>query len=140
MSNVSSEDREQSIAQLFRELSQETAGLVREELAIVRDELKDQGRRLGASAGLLGGAGMLGLGASGTLTAGLVAALGRGRPSRGAVLVTILYGGGAAGLALLARDRLRAAAPQVAEAADAVQRDVHAAVEGAGDGAQQSPS
>lgn len=140
MSNVSSEDREQSIAQLFRELSQETAGLVREELAIVRDEFREQGRRIGASAGLLGGAGMLGFGAFGALTAGLVAALGRGRPGRGAVLVTILYGGGAAGLALLARDRLRVAAPQVAEAADVVQRDMHAAAEGVSEGAQQPPS
>jgi membrane protein len=139
MSNVNSEEREQSIAQLFRELSQETAGLVREELGMMRDELKEHGRRLGAGAGLLGGAGMLGLGAFGALTAGLVAALGRGRPGRGALLVSMVYGGGAAGLALLARERLRAVAPDAAEAADTVHRDMHAAAQGAGEGAQ-SPS
>lgn len=127
MANANTDDREQSIAQLFRELSQETAGLVREELGVVRDELKQQGRRLGASAGLLGGAGMLGLGAFGAFTAGLVTALGRGRSGRGALLVSILYGAGAAGLGLVARDRLRAVAP---EAAEAVQRDVQAAARG----------
>lgn len=135
MANVNSEDREQSIAQLFRELSQETAGLVREELGLVRDELKEQGRRLGASAGLLGGAGMLGVGAFGAVTAALIAALGRGRPGRGALLVSILYGGGAAGLALLARDRLRKVAP---DAAQAVQRDMSAAARGAREGAERT--
>jgi hypothetical protein len=56
MAGASGEDREQSIAQLFRELSQETAALVRDELQQVRDELAEQGKRVGASAGLLGAA------------------------------------------------------------------------------------
>jgi len=122
------EDRENSIAQLFRELSQETAGLVREELRLVRDEVAEQGRRVGAGAAVLGAAGVLGAGAFGALTAALIRALGRRRPARGAFLVATLYGAGAAGLAVAGRKRLAQVAP---EAVDTIQRDVKAAAEGA---------
>lgn len=135
MASANSEDREQSIANLFRELSQETAALVREELQRMRDELAQQGKRVGASAGLLGAAGALGIGAFGAVTAGLVSALGRGRPGRGALLVALLYGGGATALALVARDRLNRVVPETAETVGAVQGDVQAAAEGARSGA-----
>jgi hypothetical protein len=45
MAGANAEDREQSIAQLFRELSQESAALVRDELQRMRDELADQDRK-----------------------------------------------------------------------------------------------
>jgi hypothetical protein len=124
------QDREASIAQLFRELSQETAGLVREELRLAREDLTQHVQRVGGSAGLLGGAGLLGVGAFGALTAALIAALGRGRPGRGAFLVASLYGAGAAALAMAGRKGLAKAAP---EAVEAIQRDVKAAAEGARD-------
>lgn len=135
MAGAHGEDREQSIAQLFRELSQESAALVRDELQQMRDELMRQGRRVGASAGLLGAAGALGTGAFGAMTAGLVSALGRGRPGRGALLVALLYGGGATALALVARDRLSRVVPETAETVGTMQRDVQAAAEGANAGA-----
>jgi hypothetical protein len=87
-------------------------------------------QRVGGSAGLLGGAGLLGVGAFGALTAALIAALGRGRPGRGAFLVASLYGAGAAALAMAGRKGLAKAAP---EAVEAIQRDVKAAAEGARD-------
>jgi hypothetical protein len=124
------QDREASIAQLFRELSQETAGLVREELRLAREDLTQHVQRVGGSAGLLGGAGLLGVGAFGALTAALIAALGRGRPGRGAFLVASLSGAGAAALAMAGRKGLAKAAP---EAVEAIQRDVKAAAEGARD-------
>jgi hypothetical protein len=124
------QDREASIAQLFRELSQETAGLVREELRLAREDLTQHVQRVGGSAGLLGGAGLLGVGAFGALTAALIAALGRGRPGRGAFLVASLYGAGAAALAMAGRKGLAKAAP---EAVEAIQRDVKAAAEGTRD-------
>jgi hypothetical protein len=135
MAGANVEDREQSIAQLFRELSQETSALVRDELQRMRDEFAEQGKRVGASAGLVGAAGALGMGAFGAITAGLVSALGRGRPGRGAVLVALLYGGTATALALLARDRLREVGTEAAETVGAVQSDVEAAAEGARSGA-----
>jgi hypothetical protein len=127
MSSDSTEERQDAIAQLFRELSAETSALVREEVRLLRDDLTHEARRAGASAGMLGGAGLLGLGAFGAVTAMLVQALGRGRPGRGAFLVASLYGAGAAALGLRARDQLREVAP---EALHEVQADVKAAAEG----------
>ena len=119
--------RENSIAEVLSDLSQESAGLIREELRLMVADLAAQGRHVGAGAGLLGGAGVLGVGAFGALTAALIAALGR-RPARGALVVATLYGAGAAGLADAGRKRLGQAAPQ---AVDTVQRDVKATAKGA---------
>jgi hypothetical protein len=127
MSSDSTEERQDAIAQLFRELSAETSALVREEVRLLRDDLTREARRAGASAGMLGASGLLGLGAFGALTAMLIQTLGRGRPGRGAFLVASLYGGGAAALGLRARDQLREIAP---EAIHEVQADVKAAAEG----------
>ena len=119
--------RENSIADLLSDLSEESVALIREELRLVMADFTAQGRQLGTSAGLLGGAAALGVGAFGALTAALIAALGR-RPSRGALLVATLYGAGAAGLADAGRKRLAQVAPQLVET---LQRDVKATAKGA---------
>jgi hypothetical protein len=120
--------RENSIADLLSDLSQESVALLREELRLVVADIAAEGRQVGTSVGLLGGAAALGVGAFGALTAALIAALGR-RPARGGLLVATLYGAGAAGLADAGRKRLVAVAPQVLEA---IQRDVKATAKGAG--------
>src|SRR5215208_755348 len=119
--------RENSIADLLSDLSQESVELIREELRLVVVDFMAQGRQVGTSAGLLGGAAALGVGAFGALTAGLISALQR-RPSRGALLVAALYGAGAAGLADAGRKRLGQVAPQFVET---IQRDVKATAQGA---------
>ena len=119
--------RENSIADLLSELSQESVELLREELRLVVTDIAAEGRQVGTSVGLLGGAAALGVGAFGALTAALIAALGR-RPSRGALLVATLYGAGAAGLADQGVKRLGRMAPQVLET---IQRDVKATAKGA---------
>ena len=53
--------REQSIGDLLKQLSQETSTLVRQEMALARAELTEKGKRAGAGAGMLGGAGVAGL-------------------------------------------------------------------------------
>ena len=122
-----SELRENSISDVLSDLSQESVGLIREELRIVVADFMAQGRQVGTSAGLFGGAAVLGVGAFGALTAALIAALGR-RPARGGFLVATLYGAGAAGLADAGRKRLMEVAPQLVET---VQRDVKATAKGA---------
>jgi len=117
---------ETSIADLLGELSEESAGLIRKELRLIAADLAVQGRRVGGSAALLGGAGVLGVGAFGALTAGLIALLGR-RPARGALMVAGLYGAGAGALAEAALKRLGEVAP---EAAQALRRDLRAAATG----------
>src|SRR3954462_10304123 len=104
------ERREQSIAEHVRGLSEESAGLVREQAQLIRDDLIDELKRLGLGGVMLGGAGLLGLGAFGTLTAGLVSAFGAGK--RGALAVTVVYGAAAGGLVIVGRDRLRKSAAQ----------------------------
>ena len=133
MSTPSPAPTEQSVAELIRSLSAETGELVRQEIAVLRSDLESQAKRAGASAGLLGGAAVLGLGAFGALTASLIAGIGRHvRPSRAAFLVAAAYGGGAAAAAMSAREQLRKVGP---EAAEAIQRDVKAATQGVREGA-----
>ena len=107
------------------ELPQDPAAVLREELRLIRDEIADQGRRVAFSGALLGGAGVLGLGAFGALTTAAIAALGRQGTARGALLLAAVYGAGAGALAEAGVIRLRRLTP---EAVENIQQDVkHAA-------------
>jgi hypothetical protein len=86
------------------ELPQEPAAVLREELRLIRDEIVDEGRRVAFGAALLGGAGVLGLGAFGALTTAAIAALARQDTTRGALLVAAVYGAGAGALAEVGAD------------------------------------
>jgi Putative Actinobacterial Holin-X, holin superfamily III len=97
------------------ELPQEPAAVTREELRLIRDEVADQGRRVAFGAALLGGAGVLGLGAFGALTTAAIAALGRQDTTRGALLMAAAYGAGAGALAEVGVIRLRRVMPEAVE-------------------------
>ena len=126
MATPDAERREHTIAEHVRGLSEESAALVREQAQLIREDLIGELKRLGLGGAMLAGAGLLGLGAFGTLTAGLVSTFGGGK--RGAAAMTVLYGAGAAGLAAAGRNELRKSA---AQAAETLGRDVQAAAEGA---------
>jgi len=79
MATQNAEPRETSITDVLSDLSEESVGLIRQELRLVVADFAAQGRRLGASAGLFGGAAALGVGAFGSMTAALIAALGLGK-------------------------------------------------------------
>src|SRR3954452_3342061 len=98
MGTPKTERREQSIAEHVRGLSEESAGLVREQAQLIRDDLVGEFKRLGVGGAMRAAAPLLGLGAFGALTAGLVRAFG-GR-KRGAAAVTVLCGGAAGGLVM----------------------------------------
>jgi Putative Actinobacterial Holin-X, holin superfamily III len=125
MATPESERREQSIAEHVRGLSEESAALVREQAQLIREDLIDELKRLGLGGIMLGGAALLGLGAFGASTAGLVSAFGGGK--RGAAAVAVMYGAGAGGLAMAGREQLRKTA---ARAVDTLGRDMQAAAEG----------
>jgi hypothetical protein len=125
MATHEAQRREQSIAEHVRGLSEESAALVREQAQLIREDLVGELKQLGLGGAMLGGAGLLALGAFATLTAGLVNAFGGGK--RGAAAVTALYGAGAGGLAAAGREQLRKTA---AQAADTLGRDVQAAADG----------
>ena len=99
----------------------EPAAVLREELLLIREEIADQARRVALSGALLGGAGVLGLGAFGALTTAAIKALGRQDTIRGALLLASAYGAGAGALAGVGIRRLGRVTP---EAADAIQHEV----------------
>ena len=100
---------------------QEPAAVLREELRLIREEIVDQGRRVAFGAALLGGAGVLGLGAVGALTTAAITSLGRQDTTRGALLVAALYGAGAGALAEAGVRRLGRVTP---EAVESIQQEV----------------
>ena len=100
---------------------EEPAAVLREELRLIREEIADQGRRGASTAALLGGAGVLGLGAFGALTTAAIVALGRQDTARGALLMAAVYGAGAGALAEVGVIRLRRVA---SEAVENIQQDV----------------
>jgi hypothetical protein len=100
---------------------QEPAAVLREELGLVLEEIADQGRRVAFGAAILGGAGVLGLGAFGALSTAAIAALGRQDTARGALLLAAVYGAGAGVLAEIGVKRLGRVGP---EAVESIQQDV----------------
>lgn len=118
--------RDRSLGELFGKLSTETSTLIRQEMALARAEMVEQGREAGKGAGLLGGAGVVGLLSAGAITAGLILLLDLLMASwLAALIVGVLLGAIAAVLALQGRDRVQKAAPPVPEqTVDTVKEDV----------------
>jgi uncharacterized membrane protein YqjE len=108
--------RDESVGDLVRRLSEDTAALVRQELALARAELTQKGKRAGRGAGMFGGAGAAGLAALVALTAFLILVLDIALPAwAAALIVTVLWAAVAAVLALRGRDEIREATPPVPE-------------------------
>jgi uncharacterized membrane protein YqjE len=118
--------REQSMGELFKELSNDLSTLVRQELRLAQAEMTEKGKRAGIGAGMFGGAGIVALFAAGTLTACLVAALSKGMDVwLAALIVTVVYLAVAGVLALTGRKRVSEATPPVPEqAVETVKEDV----------------
>jgi hypothetical protein len=119
MSSVNEPDprlREQSMGELFKELSNDLSTLVRQELRLAQAEMTEKGKKAGIGAGMFGGAGVIGLLALGTLSACLIAALSEGMDVwLGALIVTVIYAGLAGVFALRGKQRLSTATPPVPE-------------------------
>jgi uncharacterized membrane protein YqjE len=108
--------RERSIGELLKQLSEETTRLVHQELELAKAELTQKGRQAGAGAGLLGGAGVIGLLAAAALTACFILVLDAVMPAwLAALLVAVVYGAIAAVLAMRGRNKVKQAAPPVPE-------------------------
>jgi hypothetical protein len=105
-----------SIGDLLKRLSQETSTLVRQELELAKAEAAEKGKQAGKGAGMLGGAGIAGLLALGTLSATVVLALNHAMADwLAALIVTAVWGAIAGVLALRGRDQLKDAGPPVPE-------------------------
>jgi hypothetical protein len=118
--------RGQPIGELVKQLSEQTSTLVRQEIELAKTELSERGKAAGKGAGLLGGAGVVGLLAAGALTAFLILLLSEVMDAWvAALIVTVVYAAGAALLGLTGRDRIREGMPPAPEqTVESVKEDV----------------
>jgi hypothetical protein len=124
---VSSEElRSQSIGELLRHLSEQTATLVRQELDLAKAEMQQKGKRAGVGLSLIGGGGVVALAAVGALTATLIMLLGEWMDGWVAgLIVTVAYAALAALLALQGKEKVSEAAPPIPkQAVETVKEDV----------------
>ena len=104
---------DQSIAELTRQLSEQTKTLVRQEVELAKGELGEKGRRAGIGAGMFGGAGLF-LALAEAMDGWLAA-----------LIVTAAYGAIAGVLALTGKKKVEEAAPAMPEqTAETVKEDV----------------
>jgi uncharacterized membrane protein YqjE len=117
--------RERPVGELLKQLSEETSTLVKQELALARAELEQQGKRAGLGAGMLGGAGVAGLLTLGALTATLIGVLDTAMAFwLAALIATVVWAAVAGVLALQGRTKIQQATPPAPQTVDTMKEDV----------------
>ena len=119
---------QQPVGQLVSQLTEQMSTLVRDELTLARMEMVEKGKRAGAGAGLLGGAGVIALYGLGALFVTAGAALALVLPVWAAALIVTVVLFAIAGIAaLIGKGQVSKAMPPEPEAALASgKRDVEA--------------
>lgn len=130
--------REPSVADLLKQLSEQTEALVRQELDLAKAELTQKGKQAGLGAGMFGAAGLFGLYALGALTATAVLALSLAVKSwLAALIVTVLWAAVAGVLALTGRTKVKQGVPPTPEqTVDSVKEDLQVTKQRAREGRQ----
>ena len=117
--------KERPIGELLKELSQQTATLVRKEIELAKAEITTQGKKAGLGAALFGGAGVIGLATLGAFTAFLILLIAEAVPGwAAALIVTVLYGAIAAFLAMRGKDKVQEATPPAPQTIETVKEDI----------------
>jgi uncharacterized membrane protein YqjE len=127
---------DRSVPELLRELSDQTATLVRHELDLAKVEMTEKGKQAGIGAGMFGAAGVVGLYALGALTAAVILALSLAMSGwLAALIVAVVYGAVAGVLALTGRNRVQRGVPPTPEqTVQTVKEDVDVAREAVKEG------
>jgi len=117
---------EKSAAELLKQFSEDATTLIRKEVEFAKAELTEKGRQAGKGAGMFGGAGLFGVGAFGALTTFLILVLAEAMDAwLAALIVTVLWAGVAAVLAIQGKQKVEEAAPlQPEQTVDTVKEDV----------------
>ena len=115
-----------SMAELVKQLSEQTSRLARQEVELAKAELTEKGKRAGMGAGMFGAAGLLGLYALGALVAAAIIGLGHAvTPWLSALIVAVVIGLVAGIAALRGRSNITQATPPIPEqATESVKEDV----------------
>jgi uncharacterized membrane protein YqjE len=111
-SNGRTQLQEKPMADLVRQLSEQTSHLVRAEVELAKAELAQKGKQAGIGAGMFGGAGVFGFYGLGALTAAAIAALALAMDTwLAALIVGVVYLAIAGIAALLGKNRVQRATP-----------------------------
>ncbi|MBV9415664.1 MAG: phage holin family protein [Solirubrobacterales bacterium] len=115
-----------SIAELVKQLSEQSSRLARQEVELAKAEMAVKGKRAGIGAGMFGGAGIAGLYAVGALIAAAILALATAvDPWLAALIVALVLGAIAGVLALQGKNKVQQATPPVPQqATESVKEDV----------------
>jgi hypothetical protein len=130
MANPTRVDEEQpsqaSVAELVKQLSEQTSRLARQEVELAKAELAVKGKRAGIGMGMFGGAGIFGFYALGALVAAGILALATAVTAwLAALIVTVVLGAIAGLLTLQGKSKVQQATPPVPEqATESVKEDV----------------
>jgi len=118
-------DADQSIAELVKQLTEQTKVLARQEIELAKAELGEKGKKAGLGAGMFGGAGLFGFFAFAALTACLVLVLDTAMDAwLAALIVAVAYGAIAGALALSAKKKVKEATPPAPQTVETVKEDV----------------
>ena len=122
----SSELGDQSVSDLVKQLSEQTATLVRQEMKLAQTELQEKGKKAGIGAGLFGAGGLVAFFGAATLIAAAVLGLATAvEPWLAAVIVGVVLLAAAGVAALLGKKQIDEATPPAPERAmRSVKRDV----------------
>jgi hypothetical protein len=114
------------LAELIKQLSEQSSRLARQEVELAKAELAYKGKRAGIGAGMFGGAGVLGFYGLGALVAAAILILATAITAWLAALIIAVGLGAIAGiLALQGRSQVQQATPPVPEeATESVKEDV----------------
>ena len=125
-SAVQDELREHSTGDLVKQLSQQVSTLVRQEVELAKAEMGEKGKKAGIGLGILGGAGVAGLLALGSVTAFLILLLDLAMPAwAAALIVTVLWAAVAGVLALQGREKVKEVGKPIPEkTAESVKEDI----------------
>ena len=115
-----------SLAELIKQLSEQSSRLARQEVELAKAKLAVKGKRAGTGAGIFGGAGTFGLYGFGALTAAAILALSLAMSAwLAALIIAVVYGAIAGILALQGKNKVQQATPPVPEqATESVKEDV----------------
>jgi Flp pilus assembly protein TadB len=117
---------EASLAELIKQLSEQSSRLARQEVELAKTELAVKGKRAGIGAGMFGGAGAFGFYSLGALTAAAILALATAMTAwLAALIVAVVFVAIAGVLALQGKTKVQQATPPVPEeATESVKEDV----------------
>jgi hypothetical protein len=120
--------RDAPVAELIKQLSDQTSALVRQEMELARVEMTEKGKRFGAGAGAFGGAGFFAWFGFGALTAAAVLALATAVDGwLAALIVAAVYFVFAGVLALFGKKKIEEAGPPVPQQAiETTKQDIDA--------------